>query len=97
MRFWRFTGHAIERSADRCINNTFLQIELLKLSNPRFKDVWDYCEQYQDIRAATSSMPSTIKSTLMFNSLTTKSTKAHATAGRFKPVTQSTLHNVTFG
>uniref|UniRef100_A0A183A0T2 Retrotrans_gag domain-containing protein n=1 Tax=Echinostoma caproni TaxID=27848 RepID=A0A183A0T2_9TREM len=60
------------------INNTVLQNELLKLSNPTFKDVRAYCEQYQDIRAATSSMPSTIGSTAMFNSLKTKSTKAHA-------------------
>ncbi|VDP86545.1 unnamed protein product [Echinostoma caproni] len=41
-------------------------------------------------------MPSTIESTAMFNSLKTKSTKAHATAGRFKPVTQSNSHNVTY-
>ncbi|VDP83913.1 unnamed protein product [Echinostoma caproni] len=51
------------------INNTVLKTELLKLSNPTFKDVRTHCEQYQNIRAATSSMPSTIESTAMFNSL----------------------------
>ncbi|VDP87889.1 unnamed protein product, partial [Echinostoma caproni] len=75
------------------INNTVLQNETLKLSNPTFKDVLAYCEQYQDSRAATSSMPSTIECTAMFNSLKTKFTKAHATARRFKPVTQSNSHN----
>ncbi|VDP70166.1 unnamed protein product, partial [Echinostoma caproni] len=68
----------------------------MKRSNPTFKDVRAYCEQYQDTRAAISSMPSTIESTAIFNSLKTKSTKAHATAGRFKQVTQSTPHNVTY-
>ncbi|VDP91627.1 unnamed protein product, partial [Echinostoma caproni] len=53
------------------INNTVLQNELLKLSNPTFTAVRAYCEQYLDIRAATSSMPSTIESTAMFNSLKT--------------------------
>ncbi|VDP94763.1 unnamed protein product [Echinostoma caproni] len=78
-------------------NNTVLQNEFLKLPNPTFKDVRAYCEQYQKIWAATSSLPFTIESTAMFNSFTTKSMKAHATAGRFKPVTQSNSHNVTFG
>ncbi|VDP92285.1 unnamed protein product [Echinostoma caproni] len=32
------------------INNTVLQNELLKLSNPTFNDVPAHCEQYQDIR-----------------------------------------------
>ncbi|VDP89957.1 unnamed protein product, partial [Echinostoma caproni] len=78
------------------IKNTVLQNELLKLFNPTFKDVLAYCEQHQDIRATTSSMPSTIESTAMFNSLKAESTKAHATAERFKPVTQSNSHNVTY-
>ncbi|VDP89514.1 unnamed protein product [Echinostoma caproni] len=78
------------------INNTVLQNELLKLPNPTFKGVRPHCEQYQDIRAATLSMPSTIESKAMFNSLKTKSTEAHATAGRFKLVTQSNSHNVTY-
>ncbi|VDP87475.1 unnamed protein product [Echinostoma caproni] len=56
------------------INNSVLQNELLKLSNPTFKDVQAHCEQDQDIRAATSSMPSTIESKAMFSSLKTKST-----------------------
>ncbi|VDP27308.1 unnamed protein product [Echinostoma caproni] len=77
-------------------NNAVLQNELLKLSNPTFKDVRANCEQYQDIRVATSSLRSTIESTAMFNSLKIKSTKVHATAGRFKPVTQSNSHNVTY-
>ncbi|VDP95333.1 unnamed protein product [Echinostoma caproni] len=78
------------------IYNTVLQNELPKLSNPTFKDVRAHCEQYQDIRAATSSMPSTIESTAMFNSLKTKSRKVHATVRRFRPVTQSSSHNVTY-
>ncbi|VDP92412.1 unnamed protein product [Echinostoma caproni] len=78
------------------ISDTVLQNELLKLSNPTFKDVRVYCEQYQDIRAVTSSIPSIIEPTAMFSSLKTKSTKAHATTGHFKPVTQSTSHNVTY-
>ncbi|VDP90708.1 unnamed protein product [Echinostoma caproni] len=78
------------------INNNVLQNELLKLSNPILKDVWAYCEQYQDIRAATLSMPCIIESTVIFNSFKTKSTKAHVTAGRFKPVTQSNSHNATY-
>ncbi|VDP95298.1 unnamed protein product [Echinostoma caproni] len=82
--------------AAKCDFGDLLDIELLKVSNPTLKDVRAYCEQYQDILAATSSMPSTIESTAMFNSLKTKSTKAHATAGRFKPVTQSNSHNVTY-
>ncbi|WP_204107599.1 hypothetical protein [Streptococcus dysgalactiae] len=70
------------------INNTMLQNELLKLPTLNFKDARAHCEQYQDIRVTTSSMPSTIESTAMFNSVKTKFPKVHASAGQFKPVTQ---------
>ncbi|VDP91401.1 unnamed protein product [Echinostoma caproni] len=43
------------------INNTVLQNELLKLSSPTFKYGRAYCEQYQDIRAATCRLPSNLQ------------------------------------
>ncbi|VDP92055.1 unnamed protein product [Echinostoma caproni] len=46
-------------------NNIILQNELLKLFTPTSEHKRTHCEQYPDIRAATSSMPSTIKSTAM--------------------------------
>lgn len=63
------------------INNTVLQNELLKLSNPTFKDVRAHCEEYQDVRVATSSMPSTAEPTIMFNSTKTNSEKVNCQSG----------------
>ncbi|VDP84784.1 unnamed protein product [Echinostoma caproni] len=57
------------------INNGILQNKLLKLCNPTFKDVRAHCEQCRDIRASTSSMPSTVESTNMSSSVKTNSRK----------------------